>query len=151
MAEQHHICTFFLNNLFFGIDIRHVQEIISDREMTRVPLAPSDICGLINLRGQIVTTINLRCRLEIGDSTKSISDSEEQLTYNVVVRADNEVVGLLVDNIGDILEFTPDNFEPPPATLKGRLRQMLQGTYKLKDGFLLILDIQKVLEVKKAR
>ena len=151
MAEQHQFCTFYLNEFFFGINVCDVQEVICDREMTRVPLAPPDICGLINLRGQIVTTIDLRCRLEMGDSAKSISGSEEQLPYNVVVRADDEVVSLLVDDIGDILEFTPDNFEPPPATLKGRLRQVLLGTYKLKDGFLLILDIQKVLEVKKAR
>ena len=153
MTEQHQFCTFFINDFFFGIDVCHVQEVIRYQEMTCVPLAPPDICGLINLRGQIVTTIDLRCRLEMGEfSVKSISELEpEQLPYNVVIRTDNEVVSLLVDDIGDILEFTLDNFEPPPATLKGKLRQVLQGAYKLKDKFLLILDTEKVLEVKGAR
>ena len=153
MIEQHQFCTFFLNDFFFGIDVRHVQEVIRYQEMTCVPLAPPNICGLINLRGQIVTTIDLRCRLEMGEfSVKSISELEpEQLPYNVVIRTDNEVVSLLVDDIGDILEFTPGNFEPPPATLQGKLRQVLQGAYKLKDGFLLILDTEKVLEIKRAR
>lgn len=116
--------------------------------MTRVPLAPSDICGLINLRGQIVTVIDVRCRLEMSESPAlSLPDSDEQIAFNVVVRTNSEVVSLLVDDVGDILEVTQDNFEPPPATLKGRVRQLLQGAYKLKDGFLLILDIKKLLEV----
>lgn len=148
MVEQHLFCTFFLNKIYFGIDVQHVQEVIRYQEMTRVPLAPPDICGLINLRGQIVTVIDLRCRLEMSESSfLSLPDSDEQIAFNVVVRTDSEVVSLLVDDVGDILEVTQDNFEPPPATLKGRVRQLLQGAYKLKDGFLLILDIEKLLEV----
>lgn len=149
MAVQHQFCTFFLNDIFFGIDVRHVQEVIRYQEMTSVPLAPLDICGLINLRGQIVTNVDLRRRLGMSASpVLSISVPSEQLPYNIIVHTDAEVVSLLVDDIGDIVEFTMDNFEPPPTTLKGRLRQVLQGAYKLKDGFLLILDIEKVLNVK---
>lgn len=149
MPVQHQFCTFFLNDIFFGIDVRDVQEVIRYQEMTSVPLAPLDVCGLINLRGQIVTTIDLRRRLGMSASpVLSTSLLEEQLPYNIIVRTDAEVVSLLVDDIGDILELPIDNFEPPPTTLKGRLRQVLQGAYKLKDGFLLILDIQKVLNVK---
>ncbi len=149
MPVQHQICTFFLNGIFFGIDVRHVQEVIRYQEMTSVPLAPLDICGLINLRGQIVTIIDLRRRLEMSDPVIPISElPDEQLPYNVIVRTDAEVVSLLVDDIGDILEFTENDFEPPPATLKGKLQQVLQGAYKLKDGFLLILDTDKVLDRK---
>lgn len=146
MFVQHQFCTFFLNGIFFGIDVRHVQEVIRYQEMTFVPLAPLDICGLINLRGQIVTNIDLRRRLEMSAPVIPISElPSELLPYNVIVRTDTEVVSLLVDDIGDILELTEDNFEPPPATLKGRVRQLLQGAYKLKDGFLLILDTEKVI------
>ncbi len=149
MPIQHQFCTFFLNKIFFGIDVCYVQEVVRYQEMTFVPLAPLDICGLINLRGQIVTTIDLRRRLEMSESAVvSISElPHEQLPYNVIVRTDAEVVSLLVDDIGDILEFTQENFEPPPATLKGRVRQLLQGAYKLNDGFLLILDTEKVLGI----
>lgn len=149
MSEQRQFCTFFLNGIYFGIEVEHVQEVIRYQQMTRVPLAPSDICGLINLRGQIVTAIDLRRRLEMSSPVLSLSELEDdQLPFNVVVRTDDEVVSLLVDEVGDILETTQDNFEPPPTTLKGRVRQLLRGAYKLQDELLLILDIEKVLEVK---
>ncbi|GAC1468719.1 MAG: chemotaxis protein CheW [Chamaesiphon sp.] len=147
MAEQRQFCTFFLNGMYFGIEVQDVQEVIRYHQLTRVPLAPSDICGLINLRGQIVTAIDLGRRLQLSESP-SHSFSDEELPFNVVVRTDSEVVSLLVDEIGDILEVTEDNFEPPPVTLKGRVRQLLQGAYKLKDGFLLVLDTKKLLEIR---
>lgn len=151
MAEQQ-FCTFFLNGVFFGVNVQQVQEVICYQEMTHVPLAPSDICGLINLRGQIVTVIDLQRRLDMSKSTKrSLSEEDEQLGYNVLVRDDNEVVSLLVDDIGDVLEVTDDSFEPPPATLKGKVSQMLKGAYKLQDGFLLVLDTKKILDVKGVR
>ena len=148
MPEQRQFCTFFLNRLYFGIEVQHVQEVIRYQQMTRVPLAPLDICGLINLRGQIITAIDLRRRLGLSQSPAQSMPSDEQLPFNVVVRNGSEVVSLLVDEIEDILELEQDNFEPPPTTLKGRVRQLLQGAYKLKNQLLLILDTEKILEVK---
>lgn len=150
MSKTKQYCTFFLNETYFGIALQDVQEIIRHRTTTRIPLAPPDICGAINLRGQIVTVIDLQCRLNINKATVPLTSlmSDEQVSYNIVVRIKDEIASLLVDDVGDVLEFSKDNFEPPPTTLKGRVRELLQGAYQLADGFLLILDTEKVLAVK---
>ncbi|MEH1838880.1 MAG: chemotaxis protein CheW [Nostoc sp.] len=148
MTEQQ-ICTFFLKGVYFGIDVQHVQEVIRPQPMTRVPLAPPDICGLINLRGQIITVIDLQRRLEMSQpqtqSTTKLGDAAQG--FNIVLCSDNEIVSLLVDDVGDVLEFAHNTFQPPPATLKGRMRQMLAGAYPLPEGFLLVLDGEKILDV----
>ncbi|MDM9384847.1 chemotaxis protein CheW [Chlorogloeopsis sp. ULAP01] len=141
MAKRQ-FCTFFLGGFYFGIDVQHVQEVIHPQKMTRVPLAPSDICGLINLRGQILTVIDLQQRLEMGNS--AINEAQG---FNIVVCSNDEIVSLLVDDVGDVLEFPENTFQLPPATLKGRMRQMLAGAYPLKEGFVLVLDTEKILDV----
>lgn len=149
MTVLQQYCTFFLNHIHFGINIKQVQEVIRTPEITPVPLAPSDICGLINLRGQIVTAIDLQCRLEMGQKSQpSITNSELDeglLSYNIIVQNYDEIASLLVEDIGDMLECSLENFEPPPATLTGKLRHLLKGVYSLPQGFLMILDVEKVL------
>src|SRR5271170_5150484 len=105
--------------------------------MTRVPLAPPVVRGLINLRGQIVTAIDLRRRLELSDRPA------DQLPVNVVVQTDDGAVSLLVDEIGDVLEVPEMEFESPPETLNGIARELIRGAYKLADRLLLILDTEK--------
>ncbi|MEH1848039.1 MAG: chemotaxis protein CheW [Nostoc sp.] len=109
----------------------------------------SYICGLINLRGQIITVIDLQRRLEMSEpqtqSTTNLVDAAQG--FNIVVCSAHEVVSLLVDYVGDVLEFAQNSFQPPPATLKGRMHQMLAGAYPLPDGFLLVLDADKILDV----
>ena len=148
MAEQQ-ICTFFLKGVYFGIDVQHVQEVIRPQATTPVPLAPPDIYGLINLRGQIITVIDLQRRLEMSEpqtqSTTKLVD--EPQGFNIIVCSEHEVVSLKVDYVGDVLEFEQNTFQPPPATLKGRMRQMLAGAYPLPEGFLLVLDAEKILDV----
>lgn len=134
------LCTFFLNGIYFGIDVLKVQEVIRHQEMTPVPLAPADIRGLINLRGQIVTVVDLKRRLEMLENTTN----DEQLNFNIVLNTDSELVSLLVDDVGDVVEVGDNNFETVPATLKGKIRQLLQGTYKLQDDFLLVVDPDKI-------
>ncbi|QIR39939.1 purine-binding chemotaxis protein CheW [Tolypothrix sp. PCC 7910] len=146
MTEQ--LCTFFLNGIFFGIDVQYVQEVIRPQATTPVPLAPPDICGLINLRGQILTVIDLQQRLEIGKSAiRTTTPQDEAQGFNIVVSTNDEVVSLLVDDVGDVLEFTQNIFQPPPATLKGRMHQMLAGAYPYAGGLLLVLDTKKILAV----
>lgn len=146
MPEETQLCTFFLDNLFFGIEVEKVQEVIRYQEMTRVPLAPPIVAGLINLRGQIVTAIDLRKRLEIGESINPINEEEnENLPLNVIVRTGDETASLLVDEIGDVLEVNPEDFETPPDTFKGKSRALIRGTYKLKDRLLLFLDVDKIV------
>jgi purine-binding chemotaxis protein CheW len=141
MSEERQFCTFFIDNLFFGVEVLKVQEVIRYQEMTRVPLAPPVISGLINLRGQIVTAIDLRRRLGLRER------EDGQLPMNVVVRTDEGVVSLLVDEIGDVLEAAEESFERPPETLDDESRELVRGVYKLKGRLLLILDTDKAITV----
>ncbi|NBO91512.1 MAG: chemotaxis protein CheW [Planctomycetia bacterium] len=141
MSATNQFCTFYVSGQYFGLEVLHVQEIIRYQEMTRVPLAPSTIRGLINLRGQIVTAIDLRRRLELPDRPA------DQLPVNVVVRTDEGAVSLLVDEIGDVLEVDPHQFERPPETLKGSSRELIRGAYKLDKQLLMILDTERAVNV----
>src|SRR5262249_50700755 len=113
MPDDHQYCTFFVDGHYFGLDVRKVQEIIRYQEMTSVPLAPPEVRGLINLRGQIVTAIDLRRRLELHERRA------DELPVNVIVHTDDGAVSLLVDEIGDVLEVSEKAFERPPETLQG--------------------------------
>lgn len=139
MATERQYCTFFLDGHYFGIDVLEVQEVLRHLEMTRVPLAPAVVRGLINLRGQIVTAIDLRRRLEMADRP------EDQLPVNVVVSTDDGAVSLLVDEIGDVLVVSETVFEPPPDTVRGPIRAMIRGAYKLDEQLLLILDTKRAV------
>jgi purine-binding chemotaxis protein CheW len=141
VATTAQYCTFTLDGLYFGVDVLKVQEVIRYQEMTRVPLAPNMIQGLINLRGQIVTAIDLRRRLELPPRP------EGQLPMNVVVRSEDGAVSLLVDEIGDVVEIQDEAYERPPETLKGVARELVTGVYKLKDRLLLILDTERTVSL----
>src|SRR6516225_11278479 len=141
MDQQRQFCTFYVAGHYFGVDVLKVQEVIRYQEMTRVPLAPHVVRGLINLRGQIVTAIDLRRRLELKDRPA------DQLPVNVVVRTDDGAVSLLVDEIGDVLEVPEKDFERPPETLKGTARELIRGAYKLQDRLLLILDTERTVSL----
>lgn len=137
-------CTFFLNGLYFGVEVLQVQEVLRYQPMTQVPLAPATVRGLINLRGQIVTALDLRHRLELPER---VGDSQPM---NVVVRSDDGAVSLLVDEIGDVVEIHDDVFEHPPETLRGVARDLIKGVYKLKDRLLLVLDTERTLNLSGA-
>ena len=136
MATAQQFCTFFLKDQFFGVPVQKVQEVIRYQQMTRVPLVPPVISGLINLRGQIVMAVDLRQRF--GMEPRPDSD----LPMNVVVRTDDGAVSFLVDEIGDVLEVEDESFERPPATLQGQARDLVRGVYKLQDRLLLVLDTE---------
>jgi purine-binding chemotaxis protein CheW len=152
MSITRQFCTFFLNKTHFGVPIHQVQEIIRQPIPTRVPLAETDVCGLINLRGQIITVVNLKRRLEmpqlapedLAPEDLAVEDLPDMVQYNIVIRANDDVISLQIDRLDDILDLSDDDFEPPPATLQGTLRPFLQGAYKLANGFLLVLDPAKV-------
>jgi purine-binding chemotaxis protein CheW len=108
--------------------------------MTRVPLAPSVVRGLINLRGQIVTAIDLRRRLELPER------ADGELPVNVVVQTDDGAVSLLVDEIGEVLPVSEQAFELPPETLRGTARDLIRGAYKLEGRLLLILDVERAVD-----
>jgi purine-binding chemotaxis protein CheW len=141
MIAKRQLCTFYLDNHFFGVDAQSIQEVIRYQEMTRVPLTPECVSGLINLRGQIVTAIDMRKRLGLKDR------SADKLPMNVVIRSDEGAVSLLVDQIGDVIEVASDDFESPPEILRGPARDLVQGAYKLEGKLLLLLDTTEAVQL----
>jgi len=139
VVNTQQFCTFFLKDQFFGVPVQQVQEVIRYQEMTRVPLVPPVIRGLINLRGQIVMAVDLRRRFGMEERLES------ELPMNVVVRTDDGAVSFLVDEIGDVLEVGEDSFESPPETLRGPARELVQGVYRLQERLMLVLDTERAV------
>ncbi len=139
MPGERQFCTFHLADHYFGIDVLKVQEVVLARELTRVPLAPAAVLGLMNLRGQIVTTIDLRRRLGLPDRP---ADRE---AVNVVVRTDDGPVGLVVDEIGDVVAAPATVYENLPETLRGLSRELMLGVYKLDGRLLVVLDVARTV------
>jgi len=133
--------TFVVDNLLFGVDVRRVQEVLRYQEMTPVPRAADVIEGLINLRGQIVTAIDVRRRLGLRPREAG------RTPMNVVVSSDDGAVSLLVDEIGDVLDVDESAFEQVPENIAPGIRDLTTGVYKLKDRLLLILDTVKAIDV----
>jgi purine-binding chemotaxis protein CheW len=144
MAGRKQFSTFLVDRLLFGVAVERVQEVIRYQEMTRVPLAPPVVKGLINLRGQIVTAIDLRRRLSLRERPAS------DLPMNVVIRHNDGAVSFLVDEIGDVLEVEEESFELAPGTVALQARELIQGVYKLKNSILIVLDTEKVLDLAPA-
>jgi purine-binding chemotaxis protein CheW len=134
MAEGKQYCTFTVGDLYLGVDVLCVQEVIRFQEMTLVPLAHAVVRGLINLRGQIVTAIDLRRRMDLPERESDVHQ------VNVVIETAEGAISLLVDEIGDVVEVSEELFERPPDTLRGPARELIRGTYKLPNRLLLILD-----------
>jgi purine-binding chemotaxis protein CheW len=133
--------TFFVADLFFGVDVLRVQEVLPFQQMTRVPQAPEVVEGLINLRGQIVTAIDMRRRLGLPPR------AGDQTPMNMVVRTLDGAVSLLVDEIGDVLNVDTASYEEPPENLAPVARELILGVYKLKDRLLLVLDAERTTEL----
>jgi purine-binding chemotaxis protein CheW len=144
MTHTSQFCTFYLDKLLFGVELRVVQEVMRSLDMTRVPLAPSVVSGLINLRGQIVTAVDLRQRLELEPAPPGLH------SMHVVVRSEDGAVSLVVDEIGDVVEVEETTFEPPPETLRGSMRTMILGVHKLDDRLMHVLDIERACQMTDA-
>ncbi len=144
MNQRRQLCTFFLQELYFGIEVDKVQEVIRYQEMTPIPLSSPQIAGLINLRGQIVTAVDLRPRL--GLEARKSGD----LPMNVVIRREDGPISFLVDQIGDVVDVEEQRFESIPDTLEGEWREFVRGVYLLEERLLLLLDSDKAMSVASA-
>jgi purine-binding chemotaxis protein CheW len=133
--------TFTVGPMMFGVEIGVVQEMLGPQPITPVPLAPHAATGLINLRGQVVTAIDLRSRLGLVDRPAG------EQPANVVVRVGASLVSLLVDAIGDVVDVTPDQFEEAPRTVAAAWAELIHGAYKLDTGLLLSLDVERAVGV----
>ncbi len=135
------LATFHVADLFFGVDVLRVQEVLAWQPMTPVPLAPEVVEGLINLRGQIVTAVDMRRRLGLPPH------GGEAAPMNLVIRTEDGPVSLLVDDIGDVLEADAAAWERPPENLSPAARELVRGVYKLEGRLLLVLDVERTVEL----
>jgi len=138
MSSSQQFCTFYLDELLFGIESRLIQEVVRSLELTEVPLAPETVSGLMNLRGQIVLAIDLRRRLELPPRPDGAAP------MSVVVHSAEGAVGLLVDDIGDVIEVDEESFEPSPETLPERLRSVILGVHKLDRRLMHVLATAQI-------
>lgn len=131
--------TFVVADRLYGIDVMKVQEILKEQPLTPVPLAPGFVQGLINLRGQIATAIGLRnfFKLPQGDGGKKM---------NVVCLADGTLISLVVDDIGDVMEVSEQQFEDAPDTIPESIKNFMTGVYKTSGNLLSVLDISKIIK-----
>lgn len=139
MSHDRQFCTFFVDSLHFGVPVLGVQEVLRFQTMTPVPRAPNVVRGLMNLRGQIVTAVDMRRRLSIPPRQGT------RLPMNVVLRNEDGTVSLLVDEIGDVIDAREEAFERTPRTLNPVTREVVNGVYKLENSLLLVLDTESVL------
>jgi purine-binding chemotaxis protein CheW len=137
------LSTFSVGDHQFGVEVAAVQEVILHQPMTRVPLAPADLGGLINLRGQVIPAVDLRRRLGFPDRVAG------QPPMDVILHTRDGLVSLLVDGIGDVVEVPDEAFEEPPETLHGIGRELIRGAYKLDDALLLLLDVQAAVDLQR--
>jgi purine-binding chemotaxis protein CheW len=135
-------CTFRLDGHLFGIPVDVVQEVLREQAVTPVPLTAPEVSGLINLRGQIVISLNLRARLCLPPR------SYLEPSVSVVVRAaDGGAVSLVVDRVGDVIEPDPGSLEEPPETLDPGIRPLVNGVCKLDGELMLLLDTEVAVDV----
>ncbi|MCJ7541239.1 MAG: chemotaxis protein CheW [Desulfobacterales bacterium] len=134
------LATFYVGEALCGMDILKVQEINKLIEMTRVPQAPEYVLGILNLRGEIITIVDLGKKL----SLKSTEMSDK--TRNIIVNSNGEHIGLMVEQISDVIQAEWGKVEAPPANIGGVQGRYFTGVFKTKDRLIGILDVDKVLE-----
>lgn len=132
------LTTFLVDGQHIGISVTAVQEVLPAQPMTRVPLAPPEVAGLLNLRGDVVTAVDVRRRLGLPERP---ADEEP---VNVVVRCGSDRVSLLVDCLADVVDVDDESFEESPEGLQGALRELVLRAYKQKEGLLIVLDAERV-------
>lgn len=143
MGADRQLCTFVVGGLHLGVGVEHVGEVLRQQQTTSVPLAHEEVAGLINLRGEIVTALDLRHRL-------CLETAGEEPRMNVVLTTGDEAVSLLVDEIGDVVTVSEDDFEPPPETVAKPTRELILGAFKLDGRLLLLLDTERALAPSRA-
>ena len=133
--------TFRLGKQWLGVPIIMIQEVFSGLDVTPVPLSPTEVQGFLNLRGQIVTAIDLR-------AVMGLPDREEDSSFmNVVVQREDELFSLIVDEVGDVVEVDESRVEPTPKTVDPVWQQHSRGVIRLDEGLLVVLEVESVLDL----
>lgn len=124
----------------FGIPVLQVQDVLGEQRVTQIPLAPPEVSGSLNLRGRIVTAINVRKRLGLPEH-----DANDNKSMSVVIEHENELYSLVIDRVGDVLNLKSKSFEKTPATLDPLWREISTGIYRLEKDLLIVLDVPKLI------
>ncbi len=143
-SRQQDFVTFVVGTQLFGIPVLKVQDILKPEKIAKIPLAPPEVRGSINLRGRIVTVIDVRVRLGMPERTDGKKDDHMAVT----VENGPDLYTLLVDKIGDVVSLSNDLYESTPGTLDARWREYAEGVYRLKDRLLVVLDVERLLDIK---
>lgn len=139
-GESKDFLTIVISGQRFGIPILQVQDVLGEQSVTKIPLAPPEVAGSLNLRGRVVTAINVRKRLDMKGAESAPSD------MSVVVEHGSELYSLIIDEIGDVMTLRNSAYEPVPPTLDPILREISSGIYRLEGELLVILDVPKFLD-----
>ena len=139
-GETRELVLFSSGNLLCGLDIRQVQEINKNLEITRVHHAPPYVRGVLNLRGQLLTVIDLRKKLGL-----EMVDIDADMRI-IVAKGGERIVGMLVDRVADIIEASVDEMEPPPSNIDAVPGSFFSAIYKMEMGLAAVLDLEQVLE-----
>src|SRR4051812_47912748 len=138
-AENRDYVTMSIGGQLFGIPVLKVQDVLGTQTITRVPLAPVEVAGSLNLRGRIVTAVDVRLRLGLPKR-----DSDKK-AMSVVVEHEGELYSLLVDTVGEVLSLESRDYQRNPPTLNPRLREFSDGIYRLNDSLLVVLSVSSLL------
>ena len=139
IVNKNDYVTIWLDGQICGIPVLEVHDVLSKQVITKVPQAPVAVAGVLNLRGKIVTAIDLRKRLNLRDR----EEGEQEM--NIVVEYQNEPYSLIIDKVGDVLSLCEDAFEKNPVTLEACWQGVSSGIFRLEKDLLVVLDIEKLL------
>lgn len=134
--------TVTIGNHLFGLPISRVQDVFVPERLTRVPLASPEVAGILNLRGRVVTAIDMRTRLDLGSRPK------DRPAMAIGIEFRNESYGLLVDAVGEVMALRDSACEAKPANLDARLNKVAAGIYRLDGHLMVVLDVDRVLDIK---
>ena len=141
--DREDFVTFIVEDQLFGIPIIQVQDILSPETIASIPLAPPEVKGSINLRGRIVTVIDVRVRLGLAKR------DGEDTGMAVTVEHQHELYTLLVDRVGDVIGLSKNSYESNPGTLSPHWREFANGIYRLEKELMVVLDVDHLLDIKK--
>lgn len=144
-TEERVYVTLMVADQLFGVPIHSVQDVLGPQRINRIPLAPAEVAGSLNLRGRIVTAIDLRKRMGLPPRPK------DQRSMSVVVDYNGELYSLLMDSAGEVMTLPASRFEQNPATLDPLWQDVTAGIYQLADKLLVILDIERLLDFGQAK
>ncbi len=136
--------TMTIADQLFGIPVLAVQDVLGPQRITRIPLSPPEVAGALNLRGRIVTAIDVRRRLGLAPR------AADNPGMSVVVDHKGELYSLIVDAVGEVMSLPSDAFERNPTTLDPRWREVSGGIYRLKGKLLVVLGVSNLLEIRRA-